>query len=124
MCLLGKNNQHRGHERTRSNYPYLSTAVILDLPGTVRVLFAAVSVTLVLVIPAFSALYFTIQALPDPLADGTGKTQMKIVGILGPLAAVTGDDEQGTLDRRAVAAGARPGVNRLSLAMGAANETG
>ncbi len=52
-------------------------------------LFTAVSVTLVLVILGFGALYFTIQALPDRLAEGTSKTQMQIVGILGLLSLVT-----------------------------------
>ena len=42
-----------------------------------------------LVILGFGALYFTIQALPDRLAEGTSKTQMQIVGILGLLSLVT-----------------------------------
>jgi len=52
-------------------------------PGQTDLLFGAVNVALVLVIIGFGALYFTIQAIPDRLAEGTNKTQMQIVGILG-----------------------------------------
>lgn len=64
--------------------PFFITA-----PEQGDLLFTAVSVTLVLVILGFGALYFTIQALPDRLAEGTSKTQMQIVGILGLLSLVT-----------------------------------
>ena len=54
-------------------------------PGTTDLLFFAVAVALVAILLGFGALYFTIQALPDRLASGTGKTQLQIVGILGLL---------------------------------------
>jgi hypothetical protein len=52
-------------------------------PGESDLLFTAVNILLVLVVIGFGALYFTIQAIPDRLAEGTSKTQMQIVGILG-----------------------------------------
>jgi hypothetical protein len=52
-------------------------------PGEADLLFTAVNILLVLVVIGFGALYFTIQAIPDRLAEGTSKTQMQIVGILG-----------------------------------------
>jgi len=58
-------------------------------PGESDVLFTAVSISLVLVIISFGALYFTIQAIPDRLAEGTSKAQMQIVGILGLISLVT-----------------------------------
>ena len=47
------------------------------------------SISLILVIVGFGALYFTIQAIPDRLAAGTSKAQMQIVGILGLISLVT-----------------------------------
>ena len=58
-------------------------------PGESDVLFTAVSISLVLVIIGFGALYFTIQAIPDRLAEGTSKAQMQIVGILGLISLIT-----------------------------------
>ncbi len=58
-------------------------------PGESDIFFTAVSISLVLVIIGFGALYFTIQAIPDRLAEGTSKTQMQIVGILGLISLVT-----------------------------------
>ncbi|MBT8070085.1 MAG: hypothetical protein KJO80_06600 [Gammaproteobacteria bacterium] len=52
-------------------------------PGETDLLFTAVNISLVLVLIGFGALYFTIQAIPDRLAEGSSKTQMQIVGILG-----------------------------------------
>ena len=54
-------------------------------PGSNDILFAAVSVVLILILLGFGALYFTIQAIPDKLASGAGKAQLQIVGILGLL---------------------------------------
>jgi hypothetical protein len=48
-----------------------------------------VSISLVLAIIGFGALYFTIQSIPDRLAEGTSKAQMQIVGILGLISLVT-----------------------------------
>ena len=58
-------------------------------PGESDILFTAVTISLVLVIVGFGALYFTIQAIPDRLAEGTSKTQMQIVGILGLISLLT-----------------------------------
>ena len=58
-------------------------------PGESDILFTAVTISLVLVIVGFGALYFTIQAIPDRLAEGTSKTQMQIVGILGLISLIT-----------------------------------
>ena len=58
-------------------------------PGESDILFTAVTISLVLVIIGFGALYFTIQAIPDRLAEGTSKTQMQIVGILGLISLIT-----------------------------------
>ena len=37
----------------------------------------------------FGALYFTIQAIPDRLADGASKVQLQLVGLLGLLSLFT-----------------------------------
>jgi Sec-independent protein translocase protein TatA len=58
-------------------------------PGESDILFTAVTISLVLVIIGFGALYFTIQSIPDRLAEGTSKTQMQIVGILGLISLIT-----------------------------------
>ena len=58
--------------------PFFITA-----PGDSDVLFAAVTIFLVLVVLGFGAIYFTIQAIPDRLVEGTSKAQMQLVGILG-----------------------------------------
>ena len=64
--------------------PFFVTA-----PGDSDLLFSAVLVFLVLVAIGFGALYFTIQAIPDRLADGASKVQLQIVGILGLLSLFT-----------------------------------
>jgi len=58
-------------------------------PGESDILFTAVTITLVLVLIGFGALYFTIQAIPDRLAEGTSKAQMQVVGILGLISLIT-----------------------------------
>ena len=64
--------------------PFFVTA-----PGETDILYSAVAVFLVLVAIGFGALYFTIQAIPDRLADTTSKVQLQIVGLLGLLSLVT-----------------------------------
>ncbi len=64
--------------------PFFVTA-----PGESDLLYSAVAVFLVLVAVGFGALYFTIQAIPDRLADGASKVQLQIVGILGLLSLFT-----------------------------------
>jgi hypothetical protein len=58
-------------------------------PGESDILFTAVTLALVLILLGFGALYFTIQAIPDRLVEGTSKAQMQIVGILGLISLVT-----------------------------------
>ena len=55
----------------------------INAPGESDLLFTAVTVLLILVVLGFGALYFTVQAIPDRLVDGTSKAQMQLVGILG-----------------------------------------
>ena len=64
--------------------PFFVTA-----PGETDILYAAVAVFLVLLAVGFGALYFTIQAIPDRLADGASKVQLQIVGLLGLLSLFT-----------------------------------
>jgi hypothetical protein len=64
--------------------PFFVTA-----PGESDILYSAVAVFLVLVAVGFGALYFTIQAIPDRLADGASKVQLQIVGLLGLLSLFT-----------------------------------
>ena len=58
--------------------PFFITA-----PGESDLLFTAVTIFLMLVVLGFGAMYFTIQAIPDRLVEGTSKAQMQLVGILG-----------------------------------------
>lgn len=58
-------------------------------PGESDLLYTAVTVFLVLVALGFGGLYFTIQAIPDRLADGASKVQLQIVGLLGLLSLFT-----------------------------------
>lgn len=58
--------------------PFFITA-----PGESDLLFTAVTILLILVVLGFGAMYFTIQAIPDRLVEGTSKAQMQLVGILG-----------------------------------------
>ena len=58
-------------------------------PGESDILFTAVTITLILVLIGFGALYFTIQAIPDRLVEGTSKAQMQLVGILGLISLIT-----------------------------------
>ena len=57
--------------------PFFITA-----PGESDLLFTAVTILLILVVLGFGAMYFTIQAIPDRLVEGTSKAQMQLVGIL------------------------------------------
>lgn len=58
-------------------------------PGESDILFTAVTIALVLIVIGFGALYFTIQAIPDRLVEGTSKAQMQLVGILGLISLFT-----------------------------------
>lgn len=69
---------------TQENLPFFITG-----PGESDILFTAVTISLILIILGFGALYFTIQAIPDRLAEGTSKAQMQIVGILGLISLIT-----------------------------------
>ena len=64
--------------------PFFVTA-----PGGSDLLFMATVVFLIMVALGFGALYFTIQAIPDRLADGASKVQLQIVGLLGLLSLFT-----------------------------------
>ena len=64
--------------------PFFVTA-----PGDSDLLFGATGLFLVLVTLGFGALYFTIQAIPDRLADGASKVQLQLVGLLGLLSLFT-----------------------------------
>ena len=70
-----------------SNADYLP--FFITAPGEGDLLFTAVIVFLVLVAIGFGTLYFTIQAIPDRLANGASKVQLQIVGILGLLSLFT-----------------------------------
>ena len=58
-------------------------------PGESDILFTAVTIALILIVIGFGALYFTIQAIPDRLVEGTSKAQMQLVGILGLISLFT-----------------------------------
>ncbi len=58
-------------------------------PGESDILFTAVTVALIAIVIGFGALYFTIQAIPDRLAQGTSKAQMQLVGLLGLISLFT-----------------------------------
>ncbi len=64
--------------------PFFVTA-----PGETDILYYAVAVFLVLLALGFGGLYFTIQAIPDRLADSASKVQLQIVGLLGLLSLFT-----------------------------------
>ena len=64
--------------------PFFVTA-----PGEPDILYYAVAVFLVLLALGFGGLYFTIQAIPDRLADSASKVQLQIVGLLGLLSLFT-----------------------------------
>ena len=64
--------------------PFFVTA-----PGETAILYYAVAVFLVLLALGFGGLYFTIQAIPDRLADSASKVQLQIVGLLGLLSLFT-----------------------------------
>lgn len=69
---------------THDPLPFYITA-----PGQTDVLFIAVGVFIVLVLVGFGALYFTVQAWPDRMASGLGKTQIQFVGLLGFISLIT-----------------------------------
>ncbi|MEP1934727.1 MAG: hypothetical protein ABJJ37_25940 [Roseibium sp.] len=58
-------------------------------PGGMDILFGLVALVLVLALLGFGALYFTIQAIPDRMASGMGKTQLQVVSILGLISLFT-----------------------------------
>ena len=74
-------------EATTSGLEYLPFFV--TAPGDSDVLYYAVAVFLVVVALGFGALYFTIQAIPDRLADSASKVQLQLVGLLGLLSLFT-----------------------------------
>ena len=60
------------------NLPFYITG-----PGESDILFTAVTISLIVIVVGFGALYFTIQAIPDRIVKGTSKSQMQLVGLLG-----------------------------------------
>ncbi len=58
-------------------------------PGQSDILFTAVAIVLILVLLGFGAFYFTVQSIPDRMVEGTSKTQMQLVGLLGLISLVT-----------------------------------
>ena len=69
------------------NYEHLP--FYITAPGESDILFTAVTIALIAIVIGFGALYFTIQAIPDRLAQGTSKTQMQLVGLLGLISLFT-----------------------------------
>ena len=69
------------------NYDHLP--FYITAPGESDILFTAVTIALIAIVVGFGALYFTIQAIPDRLAQGTSKTQMQLVGLLGLISLFT-----------------------------------
>lgn len=61
----------------------------ITAPGETDILLVVVALTLVAVVIGFGALYFTIQAIPDRIAEGTSKAQMQLVGLLGLISLFT-----------------------------------
>ena len=72
-----------------SNLSHDPLPFFVTAPGQTDTLFIAVSIFMVLVLVGFGALYFTVQAWPDRMASGMGKTQIQIVGLLGLLSLIT-----------------------------------
>lgn len=72
------------HLIVADHLPFFVTA-----PDETDLLFGAVAVTLVAAVIAFGAIYFTIQAIPDRLVEGTSKVQMQLVGLLGLISLFT-----------------------------------
>lgn len=68
----------------QDHLPFYITA-----PGETDILMILVAISLVAVVVGFGALYFTIQAIPDRIAEGTSKAQMQIVGLLGLISLFT-----------------------------------
>jgi hypothetical protein len=58
-------------------------------PGESDMLFAAVTISLIAIVVGFGALYFTIQAIPDRIAEGTSKAQIQLVGLLALISLFT-----------------------------------
>jgi len=58
-------------------------------PGESDILFTAVTISLIVIVVGFGALYFTIQAIPDRIVKGTSKSQMQLVGLLGLISLFT-----------------------------------
>jgi len=66
------------------NLPFYITG-----PGESDILFTAVTISLIVIVVGFGALYFTIQAIPDRIVKGTSKSQMQLVGLLGLISLFT-----------------------------------
>ncbi len=90
--LVGK-APDRGHNRcmqSDARFPVLDhLPFYITAPGETDILLVVVALTLVAVVIGFGALYFTIQAIPDRIAEGTSKAQMQLVGLLGLISLFT-----------------------------------
>ena len=84
ITRLDKNMNETMANVIHEHLPFYITA-----PGETDILFGAVTVALIAIVVGFGALYFTIQAIPDRIAEGTSKTQMQLVGLLGLISLFT-----------------------------------
>lgn len=81
---------HNPNMQPDARFPVLDhLPFYITAPGETDVLLVAVALTLVAVVIGFGALYFTIQAIPDRIAEGTSKAQMQLVGLLGLISLFT-----------------------------------
>ena len=81
FCLYFNHPKAKDKKRDKGNQDLLP--FFITAPGESDILFTAVTVSLILIVLGFGALYFTIQAIPDRLVEGTSKAQMQLDGILG-----------------------------------------
>jgi len=84
-----KFNYNFGMRKTADIVVQEHLPIFITGPGESDILFTAVTIALVLIVIGFGALYFTIQAIPDRLVEGTSKAQMQVVGILGLISLFT-----------------------------------
>lgn len=86
LCAALHNQKMESDVRfpTLEHLPFFITA-----PDETDLLLGAVALALVAVVIGFGALYFTIQAIPDRIAEGTSKAQMQLVGLLGLISLFT-----------------------------------
>jgi len=74
---------------TMANVIHEHLPFYITAPSETDILFGAVTIALIAIVVAFGALYFSIQAIPDRIAEGTSKTQMQLVGLLGLISLFT-----------------------------------